>query len=609
LSIEDVGEFLKSIAESIRELFGFDRVSISIMDEERGVFANHVMAGYPPDVEQEIRRSEWAFKTQDIMKDFREDCRVSRNAYFIPAEKQGGSVNGFVGIRDMESALRPRQSSENWHELDLLYFVLLDRAGSVVGYLQADYPRDGRIPPRSTIEGIELFASIAAAGIGNSRTYRRLHDLLEENELKTNRMLRLLEITQSVLRIDDVDIVLKKIADALTMTFNFRKAGVSLFTEGSDRVIVNALSGYTREEDEIVRSSRIVRERVMEDFKEEFRVTRTGYFIPGESQGNGSSFVFIESPGKALQTRKTPESWHELDLLYFALYDRSGKMTGFIQLDYPRDDRIPTKETMEAMEAFASLAAIAIENSAMFSDLNEAKDQVKTYLDLLTHDVGNLVNPVGAYLDMVLTTTKLTPVQYKYLASAQEATRSIMHLVRNMRRSAQMLESEEAQLVPTNLSKSISQSVLEARSAFVGRNVDINVRAPIHDAWVIADNLVDEVTYNLLTNAIKYDEHEDMRIEVDLEPVEFEGRQHWQVRVTDRGVGIPDDLKDKVFSKEFRKLMRVERPVVHKAKGAGIGLSLVKSLVTRYGGKIWVENRVPDDHTQGSVFTFILPSA
>jgi signal transduction histidine kinase len=38
-----------------------------------------------------------------------------------------------------------------------------------------------------------------------------------------------------------------------------------------------------------------------------------------------------------------------------------------------------------------------------------------------------------------------------------------------------------------------------------------------------------------------------------------------------------------------------------------MGLSLVKALINRYGGKVWVENRVYGDYSRGSVFAFVLP--
>ncbi|MGQ9588240.1 MAG: GAF domain-containing sensor histidine kinase [Thermoplasmata archaeon] len=609
LNVEDTTAFLQRIAESVRELFGFDRVSISIADDARGIFTDHALAGYPQDVEEEVRGSRWAFEKDEILRDFREDCRISKIAYFIPVEKQTSAPTGFVAVRNAEAAIRPRESENSWHELDLLYFALFNRRGSMIGFLQADYPADGKLPSIEIVQEIELFATIAAVGIENSETYKRMHDLLRENEVKTDRILRLLELIQSVLRIDDVDAVLQKVSDAMAATFDFRKTSVSLFSPDSDRVTIHALTGYDHDEEQVVRRSRILKEKVLEDFKEEFRVTRTGYFIPGEKQGNGSSFVFVESPDKVPVPRKSPESWHELDLLYFGIFDRDGKMIGYIQLDYPVDQRIPTRDTMEAMEAFASIAAIAIENSAMFSDLNKAKDQVKTYLDLLTHDVGNLVTPVNAYLEIVMGTTSLSPVQFKYLSSAQEAMRSMNHLIRNVKRSAQMLETAEPEIVPTNLSKAIHSVAAEAKNAFLGKKVDVRFDMPGQDVWVMADNLVGEVIYNILTNSIKYDDHEMIVVDVEVRTVEFEGKRYAQVRVVDRGIGIPDDLKEKVFSREPRGLLRAERPAVQKAKGAGMGLSIVKALVDRYGGKIWVENRVVDDYTKGSVFNVLLPKA
>ncbi|MBN1678177.1 MAG: hypothetical protein JW880_06520 [Candidatus Thermoplasmatota archaeon] len=605
LKVEDVSVFLCRTAETVREIFGFDRVAISTMDETKGVFTDHALAGYPKEAEAEIRGSLDAFEIGVILEDFREDCRVSKIAYYIPAEKQAGGADDFLAVRDPEAAMKPRASPDSWHELDLLYFGLYNRHGSMIGFLQVDYPLDGKIPTTETIEEIELFASIAAVAIENSGVYRRSMLLLRENEVKTDRLVKMLDLIQSVLRIDDLDLVLQKVSDAMAYTFGFRKTGVSLFSEDTDKVTVHSMTGYSQAESEVILSSTILKDKILADFREEFRVTRTGFFIPGEVQGNGSDFVFMESPDKAARTRDAPDSWHELDLLYFAMYDRAGKMLGYIQLDYPLDDRIPTKETMEAMEAFASIATIAIENSKVFDDLTRARDHVKMYLDLLTHDVGNLVNPVNAYLEIVLGTTSLTDTQFKYITSAQEAAKSVQHIVRNVRRSAQMLEASDVELVPTNLTKSIQQASMEASTAFLGKKINIRYSVPQQDVWVVADTLLTEVLYNLLTNSIKYDEHEEVVIDVEVKGVDFEGKEWTSVRIVDRGVGIPDDLKDKVFSKDYMRLARLDRPILQKARGAGMGLSIVKALVDRYGGKIWAENRVYDDYTRGSVFSVL----
>lgn len=57
--------------------------------------------------------------------------------------------------------------------------------------------------------------------------------------------------------------------------------------------------------------------------------------------------------------------------------------------------------------------------------------------------------------------------------------------------------------------------------------------------------------------------------------------------------------------KIFNRLQRGET----KARGMGLGLYLVKSLVDSYHGRVWVEDRLPGDYTKGSRFVVIRPAA
>ncbi len=609
LNVEDIGILLQRIVETVREQFGFDRVSISIIDNKKKVFADHALAGYSAEDVEEITGRADAFDMDLILSDFRDDCRISRIAYYIPVEKQATAAEAFVAVKDMDAALAPRKAPGVWHELDLLYFSLHDRKDEMIGYMQVDYPSNHRVPDMETVAEIELFATIAAIGIENSRIYHRAKDLLKENELKSENTLRLLELSRSVLRIDDIYVVLQRVADAMSAAFGYRRVGASLFSHDSDKVLVYALAGFSNEEAEIIRAGNLSKAKMLEDLKEEFRITTTGYFIPGESQKEcGSEFVFVENHGKAIVSRASPETWHELDLLYFGLYDREAHLTGIIQLDYPKDGRIPTRDEMESMEAYASLASIAIGNSVMLNDMNDAKGRVKMYLDLLTHDVGNFVNPISAYLELVLTTTTLTRTQQKYIASAMEGTKSISHIIRNVRRSSEMLDGDNIDIVPRDLKKGLLQVANDVRGAFLNRNVDIRLNLPEAEVWVMSDSFMEEVFYNLLSNSVKYDDHDDVVIDIQVDVTEFEGRMYARTRVVDRGIGIPDDMKSKVFSRGFRDTKRLEaRGMAARSKGAGMGLSLVKSLVDRYKGRVWVENRVYADHSVGSIFNVLLP--
>jgi len=68
----------------------------------------------------------------------------------------------------------------------------------------------------------------------------------------------------------------------------------------------------------------------------------------------------------------------------------------------------------------------------------------------------------------------------------------------------------------------------------------------------------------------------------------------------DDGPGIPDDIKPKVFLRKYRGQT--------KGQGSGLGLYLTKRLVEDNGGRIWLEDRVPGDHSRGVRFIVHLPA-
>ena len=73
-----------------------------------------------------------------------------------------------------------------------------------------------------------------------------------------------------------------------------------------------------------------------------------------------------------------------------------------------------------------------------------------------------------------------------------------------------------------------------------------------------------------------------------------------KLEVVDQGIGIPQQEQQKIFEKFYR----VGDPLVHNTKGSGLGLSLVRHIVTAHGGEVAVDS-APG---QGSKFTIVLPS-
>ncbi len=105
-----------------------------------------------------------------------------------------------------------------------------------------------------------------------------------------------------------------------------------------------------------------------------------------------------------------------------------------------------------------------------------------------------------------------------------------------------------------------------------------------------------QILVNLLTNAIKYSEpgtQITFNARADQSAVRFE--------VSDQGVGIRKEHMPRLFEKFYR----ADDPVVRRTSGTGLGLYIVRSLVTMLGGQVHVRSR----HGKGTVFTVILPRA
>ena len=80
----------------------------------------------------------------------------------------------------------------------------------------------------------------------------------------------------------------------------------------------------------------------------------------------------------------------------------------------------------------------------------------------------------------------------------------------------------------------------------------------------------------------------------------FENRNE-RVEFIDNGIGVPDESKAAIFQKGYKKDSKV--------RGLGMGLSLVKKIVEIYNGKIWIEDKVLGDYSQGSIFVLQIPEA
>lgn len=158
------------------------------------------------------------------------------------------------------------------------------------------------------------------------------------------------------------------------------------------------------------------------------------------------------------------------------------------------------------------------------------------------------------------------------------------------------MESGKLPLHKNNFSlvKLVTETIEDIKAAHQTHHINFELRH-ISDIEVFADkDRVTQVLNNLLTNAIKYSPHST---EVDVELLVDEDSAIVSVR--DYGIGMDSEELTKIFDRFYR--VSGEDEVTFP--GFGIGLYIVKDIMDRHNGKIWVES----EKNKGSKFCFSLP--
>ncbi|MBF4802874.1 MAG: HAMP domain-containing histidine kinase [Lancefieldella parvula] len=138
---------------------------------------------------------------------------------------------------------------------------------------------------------------------------------------------------------------------------------------------------------------------------------------------------------------------------------------------------------------------------------------------------------------------------------------------------------------------------LVAQNNMINMQIDVQPKAQSEaQAFIVKGNtnLLYRALYNLVENAIRYN-HKEGSVNIALE---IEG-QECLVTIADTGVGIAPEQRELVFEPFYR----VNKSRSREFGGAGIGLSLVKTILKRHGASITVSENSP----QGSVFTIRIP--
>lgn len=277
------------------------------------------------------------------------------------------------------------------------------------------------------------------------------------------------------------------------------------------------------------------------------------------------------------------------------------------------DDWVYSKNISLVNNAVSTFEVIW-EEKDNYEKIIKEKKHSELLVDLITHDIGNYHQIIQGSLGLVISLVKknktnVSPQDGEKISSllntAKTALTRSQSFVDNIRRLERLYRQKDLKLISRNVPDAINSAYSTVERTLYnnnphGKKITLSI---VHDGDpvninIMAEDLLDEIFINLFSNTVKYTDLSEVKIDVIINDYFIGGTKYWMITISDNGTGIPDSIKKELFERFYSK-----------AKGGGLGLSIVRALVERYNGKVWVGDRVYKDYTKGTTFGMIFPAS
>ena len=245
-----------------------------------------------------------------------------------------------------------------------------------------------------------------------------------------------------------------------------------------------------------------------------------------------------------------------------------------------------------------------LEKRVMRSEIKykESFNRASFYKDLVAHDINNILQNIQTSSDLLsleLQEGENENIKELQLMIKQQVERG-SRLVKNVRTLSE-IEEFKYSLNEIDAIKVLKDSINFTKTSNKNKSLKVELNTELDKIIIKANELLIDVFENVLNNAIKHNDNQEIIVLIYITKKTTEGGSYYHFEFKDNAKGIPEHLKEQIFLRSIQK----DRSV----SGMGLGLSLVRKIIESYNGKIWVEDRVRGDPSKGSNFILTIPSS
>ncbi|MDV2482712.1 PAS domain-containing protein [Methanoculleus sp. Wushi-C6] len=217
--------------------------------------------------------------------------------------------------------------------------------------------------------------------------------------------------------------------------------------------------------------------------------------------------------------------------------------------------------------------------------LQETGRKAGLYLDLLGTDIYNTSMVAATVIEMLR--ERLSGEEAELAQRVKNTVEQGITVIKNVE-LLNALDEHRIRLEPVDLNRIVESQIR--------RYAGIDIRYEPESRMVWASPLLEDVVSNLISNSVKFG---GMKVRVEISVTETADTV--TMTIADNGIGIPDHLKPNIFDRFDRG-----NKTASASGSRGLGLHIVKTLVARYGGRVWAADRIPGRPGEGAAIKVIL---